>query len=558
MPLDLHAALGDHPSAVLLRNRGRVEEILGVLGRYGLASWSGDAASGLRERITARVDPELRDLSDAQRLRLALQELGPTFVKLGQILSTRRDLVGEEMARELEGLREQVPADPPAVVRATVERGLGLPIEEAFGTFDLAPLASASIGQVHAATLHDGREVIVKVRHAGIAERMRTTFEILGALAQLAEERSDQARRMRVTGVVRELSRALQAEMDLRREADSLTLFRTEFADRPDIVIPEPFEAVSADEVLTMERLEGRTLQDAATAGEIPDPDALAANAAGVFLDMIFRIGTFHHDPHPGNIMLLTGGRIGILDFGGVGHMEEATQDRLARLMMALDGRDVSGVTTALLDIAVAPPGLDHGELRADVGDWVAAGGRGGASRRDLAETLEDLLAIARRHRLQLPPDLSLLVKAVIQLQGNAALLGVRLDLVELIRPYQAEFLRRRMDPDTIRRRLMRAGGEWERLAARLPDELQDLLDRLSSGTISGTVTVDGLDRTANRLAVTALTTALFTGSVRLWTQGVPPRTRGGVSIPGAAGTAIAGLVAASVLRAARRNGGLG
>lgn len=557
MPLDLHAALGDHPSAVLLRNRARVEEILGVLGRYGLASWSGDSATGLREKITARADPQLRELSDAERLRMALQELGPTFVKMGQILSTRRDLVGDDVARELEGLREQVPADPPEVVRATVERQLGRSLEEAYASFDLEPLASASIGQVHAATLHDGQEVIVKVRHAGVAEQMRTTFEILGALAEIAEERSAQARRVRITAVVRELSRALQAEMDLRREAACLALFVDAFADRPDVVIPEPFDEVSAEEVLTMSRLDGRTLQDAARAGDIPDPDALATRAATVFLDMIFRIGTFHHDPHPGNIMLLSEGRIGVLDFGGVGHMDEAMQDRLARLMMALDGGDVDGVTDALLQVAIAPPGLDRQELRSDVGEWVNTSLAGGPGRRDLAATLEQLLGLARRHRLGLPPDLSLLVKAVIQLQGNAALLGVKLDLVDLIRPYQAELLGRRMDPRRLQRRMVRAGGEWERLIARLPDELEELLDRLAAGGLAGSVSVDGLDRTANRLAVTALTTALFTGSARLWAQGVPPRTRSGVSIPGAAGTVAAGLVAVSVLRAARRSGGL-
>lgn len=144
------------------------------------------------------------------------------------------------------------------------------------------------------------------------------------------------------------------------------------------------------------------------------------------------------------------------------------------------------------------------------------------------------------------------------QLQGNASLLGVKLNLLDLIRPYQAELLRRRMDPSRIRRRMVRTGSEWERLAARLPDELQELLDRLANGNLGGTVNLEGIDRTANRLAVTALTTALFTGSARLWAQGVPPRTRSGMSIPGAAGTVAAGLVAVSVLRAARRSGGLG
>lgn len=557
MPLDVHASLADRPAAVLVRNRARAEEILRVLARYGLASWAGDEASGLREKVGARTDPELRDLSDGRRLALALEELGPTFVKLGQILSTRRDLVGDDVAHELEGLREGAPADPPDVVRATVEAELGRTLEDAFAAFDPEPLASASIGQVHAARTAAGREVVVKVRHAGIAERMRTTFEILGALAAIAEERSEQARAAGATAIVRELSAALQAEMDLRREAANLTLFRAAFAEHEDVVIPEPFAELSGEQVLTMERLAGLTLQDAAQAGEIEDPDGLAQRATEVFLDMIFRVGTFHDDPHPGNIVLLPGDRLGILDFGGVGHLDEVTQDRLARMLLALGARDAAGVTDALLALVVAPAQLDREALRADVGRWVAASLAGGPGTLDLAGALQQLLALARRHRLHLPPDLSLLVKAIVQLQGNAVLLGVRLDLVALIRPYQAELLERRLSPRRLARRALRAGSEWERLAARLPEELDAVLEQAAQGRLGGHLTVEGLDRTANRLAVTVLTTALFTGSVRLWAQGAAPRTRRGISIPGAVGTLTSGVVAASVLRAARRSGGL-
>ena len=333
MPLDLASV------PQLARNLGRVVEIVRTLARYGLAGTIAQLDPGFVRRWASRIGVvRLAGESSEARVRLALTDLGTTFIKLGQVLSTRRDVVGAALADELCKLQGNVPADPFDATRDTVLAELGRPVSELFPEFDPVPLASASIGQVHRATLHDGRRVVVKVQHPNIAKRVANDLSILAELAALADQFLPDLRAYRPVAVVAEFRRVLTRELDFRRELRNLQLFRAAFAGDPGVVVPEPYPAFSSARVLTMEYLDGvpfTHIEKVVAAGG--DPADLARRGAATFLAMIFRDGIFHADPHPGNLLYLPPtdahptGRIGLLDVGMVGRVDARLREKIER-----------------------------------------------------------------------------------------------------------------------------------------------------------------------------------------------------------------------------------
>ena len=412
-----------HPAIrTLIQHRDRVEEVLRVLTHHGVAHMVAlSDHSHLREFVPAGVRLRGDALSDGERLREALIELGPTFIKLGQVLSTRIDLVGPDVAADLRELQTNVPADDEATVREMLVADLGRPAEEAFAAFDFTPLASASVAQAHVARLHDGTEVVVKVQHAGIRDVIRADFDILEALAAVVEEHDETVALYRPRGVLKQLRRTVEAELDLMREAAVLDQVRANFAAEPDVVIPRPYPELSGPRVLTMSRIHGRRLRDVAADPDI-DREAFALRAARIFVEMILRDQLFHADPHPGNVLVETtehGIRYGILDWGEVGRIDQLLEDKLGAFILAVGGGDHLDVADRLLDIVTAPAHLDLDAFRIDLSDWLDTHGAAGIEHLDVAAAVEDLTRIVREHRLRMPPDVAMLGKTVIQLQGR-------------------------------------------------------------------------------------------------------------------------------------------
>ena len=282
------------------------------------------------------------------RIRLALTELGTTFIKLGQMMSTRADMVGPELATELSSLQADTPPDSPEQVRATIIAELGQPPEQLFAAFDYQALASASVGQVHVATLKDGAAVVVKVQHAGIEETVRSDLSLLNSLAQLAENNSRELALYHPTATVAEFRRSLLRELDFGTELNNLLQFERNFMDNPNVHIPRSYPADSSRRVLTMERLEGYSIaKKARMVADGVDLRAFAQLFASVMLDMIFKHGFYHADPHPGNIFVLPGGKLGLLDCGKTGRVDEQTQDDFIRIVTAFLGHDVAGSPTS-------------------------------------------------------------------------------------------------------------------------------------------------------------------------------------------------------------------
>jgi ubiquinone biosynthesis protein len=550
-----------HPATrVLVQHRGRAEEILGVFARHGIALMAdGSVRARLADFLPREEARNGAPMSDGERLRSALSELGPTFIKLGQVLSTRIDLVGPDVAAELKALQTRCPEDSEDSVRATVEGDLGRPVTEAFSRFDFEPVASASVAQAHEAVLHDGTEVVVKVQHEGIHEVVSADFDILEALAAVLEEHDESISLWRPRAVVKQLRRTVLAELDLIREANFLQRAAANFRGEEDVVIPVPYTEVSGPRVLTMSRLQGRPLTSIADDPSV-DRDAFALRAARIFLEMIFRDRLFHADPHPGNVLVEKrpeGLRYGILDWGEVGTIDRALEDKLGAFLMAAVSGDRADVADALLDVVTAPAHLDAEAFRLDVADWLDTHGSSGLQNLDVAGAVEDLTRIVREHRLRMPPDLAMLGKTLIQLQGDLTMAGAGLHIGEAVSGYMREIMQQRLSPERMAGRARRTAHDWERLAQQAPRELSAILEAIRLGELDVPLRLDTLDRNVNRLVYGILTAALFSGASNLWARRTPPLTKGGVSIPGAVGTIGSAAFALRILRAARRSGGL-
>ena len=328
------------------QNARRLAEIVGVLAKYGLADWLAGIrhTEWFRKHLTPSGFQKIANVSHEARIRLALTELGTTFIKFGQVLSTRPDIVTPALADELAKLQTATPPDPPQVVRETIIAELGLPPEELFAEFDPIPIASASIGQVHAGRLKNGRRIVVKVQRKGIADKIARDLDLLAGLAELAERYYEPAKAYRPVATVRQFRKVLNRELDFSAERRNLAAFCRNFADQPDVHFPAPVADQSSRHVLTMELLEGIRGLDLKTSPMAGiTPEALALRAARVYLQMIFQDGFYHADPHPGNYLVLEGGVIGILDAGMVGRLDEDLRDRLESLIVAIYHRDACG-----------------------------------------------------------------------------------------------------------------------------------------------------------------------------------------------------------------------
>jgi ubiquinone biosynthesis protein len=508
----------------IYRNVKRWTEILSVLSKYGLADWiSRLNIDFAKDHLKDREGGALARHTPEKRIRLALTELGPTFIKLGQLLSTRPDMVGTVLADELKQLQADVPADPPDLVRDTIETELGQPIEELFAEFDEIPIASASIGQVHRATLPSGDQVVVKVQHVGIEETVREDLDVLMGLALLAE-RVPELAMYRPTATLAEMGRVLRRELDFGREERNLQQFYAQYADDPTVRIPQPFTELCTSRVLTMERIDGIKLKDKdRLAAEGFDLEEVARRGAKLYLDMIFENGFYHADPHPGNLVLLPGNRIGLMDFGMVGRIEERLREDIEEMLLAIVGRDVPMLTSLLKRVGDTPTDLDERALAVDVADFLGDYATQSLDRFDLSGALNDMTEIIHRHLIKLPPQAAMLLKTLITLEGTGKILSPGFSLMELLKPMHRRMLLRRLSPRRQVRKFMRFYVEAERLAEILPRRLTEILDQIQAGKFDVHLDHRGLEPSVNRLVLGMLTSALFLGSSLILSREVPP-----------------------------------
>lgn len=538
------------------RNVNRWGEILTILSKYGLAGWVSRFDLTLVKGVLKNRDGEkLAHLSRETRIRMAIEELGPTFIKLGQILSTRPDQVGMPLAQELQKLQTSVACDEPSAVRETIESELNQPLEALFASFDTEPLASASIGQVHRARLHTGDEVVVKVQHAGIRRRMEADLDILAGLAQLADKLPE-LQPYRPQATVAEFRRIVRREFDFEREARNLQQFARNFAKSPYVRIPKLYPALSTGRVMTMEYLAGAKLCDPAV-HEIPNVDLrdVTRHGAEMYLEMIFHDGFYHGDPHPGNLVVMGDGSIGLLDFGMVGRLDEQLREEIEDMLIAIISQDPQQLTSQVMRLGAVPPGLDEPALCVDLTEFVNHYANQPVDAFDLAGALTEMVEIIQRYRIALVPAMSMLIKVLVMLEGTARMLEPTFSLMELIQPYQKKMLRRRLSPARQLRKARRIYSELEKLAEVLPRRLRDILQQVESGKFDVHLDHRGLEPSVNRLVLGLLTSSLFLGSSLLISQN--SWAFRGVSVPGTMGVMFSAFLGWRLLRAIGKSGRL-
>lgn len=501
------------------RHRGRYQHIVRVLLSHGLGGLIAPFDPRGRRSAQEEAAEQASDRSGRIRaihLRRAMEELGPTFVKLGQILSTRVDLLPPVYIEELEKLQDSVPAGETSAIVALVEQELEAPIDTLFARFDPEPIASASIGQVHAATLKDGRSVVVKVQRSNVQRIIHQDLAILSDVARFGEGRSEFLRHQKVTDLVHEFSWTLRAELDYLHEARTMERFARAFADEPGVRIPLVVEELSTSRVLTMERVDGLPIDNVAAieaAGH--DPKRLVRGVILMLARGILNIGLFHADPHPGNFAVDNDGALVVYDFGMVGSVDERLREKLLLLVVAVTDRDAQRIVDEIAQLGVVGSGWDRKAMERDIAHLVAQYVGVPLAQLPLIMIINDVMSMLRRYELRLPSELSLLAKTATMAESLARSLDPQMNVIEVVRPIVRQSMQRFYSLDYWKDRLKYRPLEIALLGAALPGYLQRIFTRIDTNEIAFHVQVDDLDRTLGTMErlVNRLALAIITGA---------------------------------------------
>jgi len=518
------------------RDMGRLNQILGVLIRHGF----GDSVRRLG--LTDSLDraghalkwdhaADLARLEPPVQLRLVLEELGPTFVKLGQILAGRADLLGPEYIAELEKLHASVPALPLEQLRPQLREDLGGEPETVFARFDVLPLAAASIAQVHRARLHDGTEVVVKIRRPGITQTIEADLRLLARLAAVAEAELPNLKPYRPQQLVRELARSLKRELDLASECRNAERIAAHMAHLPWIVVPRVHWDYTKERINVQDHVDGIPGHELARLdAEGLDRRLLAQRGAKAVLQQIVQDGLFHADPHPGNVFYLPDNRIAFIDFGMVGRLSVRRREELLQLLLGLVERNPQTVADVLLDWTGDEHGVHLGTLETEIEAFVDQYHGVPLAQLGLGDMLGDVTAILREHHLGLPSDMALLIKAFITLEGMGRSLDPDFHMTTEALPLLRQVVRARYQPKAVAQRTWQTLRRTLAVAEQLPHDVSRLLRNARRGRVHVGIDVahlkrvgDQIDRAANRLTMALVIAALIIGSSIVMTvQGGP------------------------------------
>lgn len=484
-----------------IRNTRRAAEVIAVLAKHGFRQILSD--TGIERIIERGQEILLRSKPDAAastpvevRVREALEELGGTFIKLGQVLSTRPDLVPPELADELRRLRSNCPRVPYSEIRARLEEEFGDRLTSLFQSIDETPLAAASIAQVHSAVLADGTSVVLKIVRPGIEDTIESDMDILMELARLTESRFRELGYSPVE-TVREFQQELVREVDLLHEGRSTDRFRTNFSDDPRIHFPVVYWQSSTRRVLTLEHVSGAPLSETNFAAMTPEQRrGIVAKGAEAVFRQCLEFGFFHADPHPGNIFAMPDGNICFIDCGMTGRIDRQTMQDLATLVMSVINSDLDNVIDATMALCSAETSLKFDRaFRRDAWSFMARFERGTIESLDMAGLLEEFFALLRRYRIRCPADLVFLIKALSTIQGVAREIDPQFDLIAHGRPQLEKLIRDRYGFKAAQERIFITAQRYISLLEDLPDEMRDVLDQLRRREFSVNLRHQGVDR---------------------------------------------------------------
>ncbi|MFB1482629.1 ABC1 kinase family protein [Corallococcus sp. RDP092CA] len=489
-----------------LQDLNRIRQIALIAARHGFGEVTDRAGvwrllGGRKEKV--EVSEEARRESTARRFRLFLSELGPTFIKLGQVLSTRADLLPAEFVDELATLQDDVEAIPLEAIHAQIREALGKDVQELFAQVDPEPLAAASIAQVHRAVTLDGEEVVIKVQRPGIAQRIDADLGVLRSLARLLEAVVEETGIYTPSGIVDEFDRAIHEELDFINEATNIRAFLENHKDRPYLKIPRVHAALSSRTVLTMEFIRGEKINPATLAEA--DRKQVAQHILEASFRQLFDDGLFHGDPHPGNVLLMEGNRLALLDFGVVGRLTRPMQETLVMLCLAVALKDSDSVARILYRVGVPDSRANLMGFRNDIESILGQHLPTTLGQVDARTLLRDLLDLAVKYRIRIPKEYALLSRASISTEGMLRGLYPELNILEVALPYAKELMAGRYDPTQLQGGLMRTLLRFQSMAQDLPTQLSQILMDLETGKFSVTVRAEQFDKLNENLRSVAV-----------------------------------------------------
>ena len=548
-----------------LRQLRRSQVIVTVLAKYGLQ----DLFSALRtsrRRRRALLEGQIEG-TRAVRLTHALEELGPTFIKLGQLLSVRPDLIPPEYAQALASLQDAVQPVPFSEIERVLQAELGSNWPERLPQLEREPIASASIAQVHRARTPQGQEVAVKVQRPRIRQIIAADLEILEDLAGLLARRLSEGELYDPVGMVQEFERTIRRELDFEEEGHSMERFRQAFAGDPTVYIPQVYWELSSTRVLTLEYIHGIKISELEQLrGAGLNLSRIARRGARLVLKQAFDLGFFHADPHPGNLLVLPQEVLALLDFGMVGYLDRGLQEALGDLLIALIRRDAEGIIRVLVRLDLVERPSQTGPLRRDLTELLARYWGLPLEQLNLDHWLNDFLWVVRTHHLRLPAELVMMGKALTLMEGIGRRLDPSFIIVEQAKPYVRRLLRRRLNPLRRREQLpqwLETLRDSTRLLQDAPGDLLAILAQMREGRLKIQFEHRGLerpltelDRSSNRLSLGLITAALILGSSWVLQSGQGPRLWGLPAV-GLVGFALAAILAFRLLWAIWRSGRL-
>lgn len=549
------------------RHFNRYTRILAILFKYGFGEFINRlpihqiVGSGL-QLFSKEDGGQLRKLPRSERIRMMVEELGPTFIKLAQILSTRPDLIPLELVEELSKLQDHVSPFPFSEVKQILEAELRSSLEERFEEFNEIPIAAASIGQVHRARLRGGEEVVVKVQRPGIRKTVEVDLEILFHLAELIERHFEEWGEQRPKRIVEEFSRTLEKELNYGTEASQAERFAAQFRGNPHIFVPRVFREASTGRVLTMQYVDGIKVSEVKALDELGyDRRVIASRGAELMFEQVFRHGFFHADPHPGNIFILPQNVICYIDYGMMGSVIRRSRENFADLFSAYYHRDEVKTAQMVLKIVEWDREPDRRALEKDIFDFLGVHAYRSLGQLRVDALLKELMGLISRHHLRIPPDILLMAKAVAVAEGVGLRLDPDFEMTKKAAPFVLQLKLERLRPQRILREFFLVGGDFLRFVRLLPEELENILQQIRQGGIKIGFEHRGLenfihqlDRSSNRLSFSLIIAALIIGSSLILHANIGPFLFG-FSALGVLGFSTAGIIGIGLVISILRSG---
>jgi ubiquinone biosynthesis protein len=545
----------------------RYREIITVLIKYGF----GDLVSKTnllkyigfgKKFLPGERDARIASLSRWERIRMALEDLGPTFIKLGQIMSNRPDLLSHELLVELEKLEDSVPPFSEEEAKQSVEKELDKPISDLFKEYVSTPIASASIAQVHKAVLISGETVAVKIQRPGIERIVETDIEIMLHLATLMEEHIKGMDILNPVGVVKEFERSIRREMDFTVEATHIERFSRNFQEDATIYVPKVYRNYTTRKILTTELIDGIKVSNInALLGSGNDPKIIASRGATLVLKQVFEHGFFHADPHPGNILVLDNDIICFIDFGMMGTLLPKHREYLADIVVGIVNRDARRITKTLLQLSSGNHIENIDQLEYQVSELIELYCYQSLKNINMGEFLNELLKLISSYKLKMVPNFYLLIKALVTIEGVGRKLDPDFDMVKHTEPFAKKLLKERLSPRRLIKDTYLSAAEFGVMLRDLPSEMREVIGQIKRGRLKVEFEHKGLepmlkkhDQISNRIAFAIVLASLVVGSSLIVLSGIPP-TWDGIPIIGIVGFLGAGVMGFWLLISILRHG---